>query len=108
MFENQAKGWHGSYSAVGKNSAEKYPMILIKDKILKDQVEKKQIKDYFTTDDEIENNKIIIDDGEDIFSPASIRRKKKIKKKFVEVCEHQSKEKVPEEIQKTNHYQNRI
>ena len=97
MFENQAKGWHGSYSAVGKNSAEKYPMILIKDKILKDQVEKKQIKDYFNTDDEIENNKIIIDDGEDIFSPASIRRKKKIKKKFVEVCEHQSKEKVPEE-----------
>jgi len=31
MFENQAKGWHGSYSTVGRNSAEKYPMILIKD-----------------------------------------------------------------------------
>ena len=41
MFENQAKGWHGSYSSVGRNSAEKYPMILIKDKILTDKVEKK-------------------------------------------------------------------
>ena len=62
MFENQAKGWHGSYSTVGRNSAEKYPMILIKDKILKDKCEKKVIKDYFNTDDDWENDKIVMDD----------------------------------------------
>ena len=96
MFENQAKGWHGSYSTVGRNSAEKYPMILIKDKILNGQVEKKQIKDYFTTDDDLEANKIIIDDGEDIFSNSSMK-KKKIKNKFNEICHHQIKGKIPEE-----------
>ena len=96
MFENKAKGWHGSYSVVGRNSAEKYPMILIKDKILKDQVEKRQIKDYFNTDDDIENNKIIIDDGEDIFNFTSFK-KKKIKKKFPEICHHLKKDKIPDE-----------
>ena len=96
MFENQAKGWHGSYSTVGRNSAEKYPMILIKDKILNGQVEKKQIKDYFTTDDDLEANKIIIDDGEDIFSNSSMK-KKKIKNKVNEICQHQIKGKIPEE-----------
>ena len=29
MFENEAKGWHGSYSSLGRISAEKFPMILI-------------------------------------------------------------------------------
>ena len=96
MFENQAKGWHGSYSTVGRNSAEKYPMILIKDKILKDKVEKKVIKDYFNTDDDLENNKIIIDDGEDIFSQ-TINKKNKHKKKITEICDHQTKEKIPDE-----------
>ena len=28
MFENEAKGWHGSYSSLGRISAEKFPMIL--------------------------------------------------------------------------------
>ena len=96
MFENQAKGWHGSYSTVGRNSAEKYPMILIKDKILKDKCEKKVIKDYFNTDDDIENNKIIIDDGEDIFSQIP-NKKNKHKKKITEICDHQNKEKIPDE-----------
>ena len=96
MFENQARGWHGSYSTVGRNSAEKYPMILIKDKILADKIEKKVIKDYFNTDDDLENNKIIIDDGEDIFSQ-TINKKNKNKKKVTEICAHQNKEKIPEE-----------
>ena len=96
MFENQAKGWHGSYSTVGRNSAEKYPMILIKDKILKDKCEKKVIKDYFNTDDDIENNRIIIDDGEDIFSQIT-NKKNKHKKKVIEICDHQNKEKIPDE-----------
>ena len=96
MFENQAKGWHGSYSTVGRNSAEKYPMVLIKDKILKDKCEKKIIKDYFNTDDDVENNKIIIDDGEDIFSPTTSRRNRH-RKKITEICDHQAKEKIPDE-----------
>ena len=96
MFENQAIGWHGSYSTVGRNSAEKYPMVLIKDKILKDKCEKKVIKDYFNTDDDIENNKIIIDDGEDIFSQTT-NKKNKNKKKITEICDHQNKEKIPDE-----------
>ena len=33
MFENKAKGWYGSYSKVGRDSAEKFLMIMIKDKI---------------------------------------------------------------------------
>ena len=96
MFENQAKGWHGSYSTVGRNSAEKYPMILIKDKILKDKCEKKVIKDYFNTDDDWENDKIVMDDGEDIFSQVG-KKKNKHKKKLTEICDHQNKEKIPDE-----------
>ena len=96
MFENQAKGWHGSYSTVGRNSAEKYPMILIKYKILNDQVEKRQIKDYFTTEDDLEANRIIIDDGEDIFSNSSMK-KKKTRSKHNEICHHQNKGTIPEE-----------
>ena len=96
MFENQAKGWHGSYSTVGRNSAEKYPMILIKDKILKDKCEKKVIKDYFNTDDDLDNNKIVIDDGEDIFSQVGNNTNRR-KKKITEICDHQNKEKIPDE-----------
>lgn len=34
MFENQTKGWHGSYSNAGRTSAEQYHMIINKDKII--------------------------------------------------------------------------
>ncbi len=47
MFENPAKGWHGSYSIVGRSSAEKYHLILIKDLILSGKYKKKKIKNYF-------------------------------------------------------------
>ena len=103
MFENQAKGWHGSYSTVGRNSAEKYPMVLIKDKILKDKCEKKIIKDYFNTDDDLESNKIIIDDGEDIFSQ-TMNKKNKHRKRITEICDHQAKEKIPEEYKYHQHH----
>lgn len=103
MFENQAKGWHGSYSTVGRNSAEKYPMVLIKDKILKDKCEKKVIKDYFNTDDDIDNNRIIIDDGEDIFSQTT-NKKNKHKKKINEICANQTKEKIPDEYKYHQHH----
>lgn len=93
MFENGAKGWHGSYSIIGKNSAEKYPMILLKDKILKNQFLKKQIKTYFSTVDEPET---ITEEGEDIFSKVFKLKNKTKSKKLNEICEYITKEKVPE------------
>ena len=42
MLENDVKGWHGSYSAIGRISAERFPMILIKDQILKGRYKKKK------------------------------------------------------------------
>lgn len=35
MFENKARGWHGAFSTVGRNSAEKYHIIIHKDDIMK-------------------------------------------------------------------------
>ena len=61
MFENEAKGWYGSYSVAGRNSAEKYAAIVHKDEIFKNERKKIKIKDIFTPDEEeprfpIENN----------------------------------------------------
>ena len=42
MFENNAKGWHGSYSVVGRISAEKFHIILMKNEILNEK--KRRIK----------------------------------------------------------------
>ena len=50
MFENTAKGWHGSYSIVGRSSAEKYHLILIKDIILSGRVKKKKVETIFSPD----------------------------------------------------------
>ncbi len=48
MLENDTKGWHGSYSIAGKNSAQKYRLILHKDEILKNEDKKHKIKTIFT------------------------------------------------------------
>ena len=48
MLENDTKGWHGSYSIAGKNSAQKYHLILHKDEILKNEDKKHKIKTIFT------------------------------------------------------------
>ena len=50
MFENTAKGWHGSYSIAGRNSAEKFHAIVNKDYILKNKIKKSNIHDMFTPD----------------------------------------------------------
>ena len=47
MFENDAKGWHGSYSIAGRTSAEKYQMVINKEKILKGN-NFNQMRDGFT------------------------------------------------------------
>ena len=54
MFENDAKGWHGSYSIVGKNSAQKYPLVLHKDEILNKEYKKNKNKTIFTPEESID------------------------------------------------------
>ena len=85
MFENKAKGWFGSYSKVGRDSAEKYPMIMQKDKIFSNQYKKYKIKDYFTTEDDIDFEKTMMDYGEDIFSQ-TYQRKIERRERFKNVC----------------------
>ena len=84
MFENGERGWHGSYSKVGRDSAEKYPMIMQKDKILANQFKKYKIKDYFNTDDDFDFEKTM-DYEEDIFSQ-TYKRKNEKKEKYKNVC----------------------
>ena len=69
MFENNAKGWYGSYSITGRNLVQRFALILKKDEILSGNLKKAFYGDYFTTDENkldednnIKKNKI------DIFS----------------------------------------
>ena len=103
MLENDVKGWHGSYSAIGRISAERFPMILIKDQILKGRYKKKKMKDYFSTEEDINNNniKIIIDEGIDIFNNG-YKGKTKLKKRKKEICEPNAKKNIPEEYKYHN------
>ena len=52
MLENDAKGWHGSFSAAGRNSAEKYHMIVHKDSIIAGRTKKKKIFGFFSTEED--------------------------------------------------------
>lgn len=91
IIENQAKGWHGSYSVVGRYSAERYPMILNKDKILEDRVIKKKVKDYFSTEEDITKNQMIIEEAESIFDKEP--KPKKPKKRKGQLCKPTKNEK---------------
>ena len=96
MFESDTKGWHGSYSLMGKISAESFPMVLAKDKILKGLYKAKKIKDYFSTDDDINKPKEIESDDEDIFNP-KYKPPTKTKRKKLRICEPNTKKDIPEE-----------
>ena len=71
MFENNAKGWYGSYSVIGRNLVQRFALILKKDEILSGNIKKNFYGDYFTTiedtniqeEENSKNNKSI-----DIFS----------------------------------------
>ena len=108
MIENQAKGWHGSYSAIGRISAEKFPMILIKDQIINGKYKKQKIKDYFSTEEELPDNKIYIDE-DDIFTHPTVQIR--LKKKIKAICKPDTKSEIPEEYKyhhlhhkELNHY----
>ena len=101
MFENEAKGWHGCYSSIGRNSAEQYHLILIKDSILSGRSKKKKIKDYFSTDDNLtKNNNNKTEEEKDIFTEPStkdkILEKKEILKNRKEICEPYTNKDIPE------------
>ena len=51
MFENEAKGWYGSYSRVGKVYAERFYIISHKEEIFNRENKKIRIKDFFNPDE---------------------------------------------------------
>ena len=50
MIENEAKGWYGCYSKIGKQSAEKYFVVTHKDEIFNREFKTVKTKDLFTPD----------------------------------------------------------
>ena len=84
MLENEAKGWYGSYSLVGRRSAESYNNIIHKDDILKGENKRVKIPDMFSPD-EIKHNHIENKlDYYQIYSSNTENLKKKIKQKYNE------------------------
>ena len=112
MFENNAKGWYGSYSVIGRNLVQRFTLILRKDEILSGNLKKAYFGDYFSTDDnqieEENNNKK--KKGIDIFSEEydklkeeKIRMKNEEKMvKKANLCTHQ---RVPEKERYKFHQQ---
>jgi len=87
MFENKAKGWHGSYSVIGKISAEKFHVIVKKNEILKEKKRKKKVNLFlFPSDSFDKKEKIKPEDKDiDIFDP---KKDRKVSKKEKEKKEH--------------------
>ena len=54
MLENNTKGWHGSYSVVGRISAEKFHIILMKNDILQEKKRKKKVNSFLFPSDSFE------------------------------------------------------
>ena len=50
MIENEAKGWYGCYSKIGKQSAEQYFVVTHKDEIFNREFKTVKTKDLFTPD----------------------------------------------------------
>ena len=103
MIESDTKGWHGSYSLMGKISAESFPMILAKDKILNGPYKTKKIKDYFSTEEDINQFDEFQSEDEDIFNP-KYKPPVRIKRKILNVCEPTKNQAIPEEYK--YHYLN--
>ena len=82
MFENEAKGWYGSYSLAGKRSAENFHNITLKNEILRRGNKKVKIPDVFAPDELKPNN---LEEKLDILKIYSLNGealKKQIKKKY--------------------------
>ena len=56
MHENEAKGWHGNYSIIGRNIVERFQLILKKDEILSGKMKKKNVSGFIFGDEVTEEN----------------------------------------------------
>ena len=56
MLENEAKGWHGNYSIIGRNIVERFQLILKKDEILSGKMKKKYVSGFIFGDEVTEEN----------------------------------------------------
>ena len=56
MLENEAKGWHGNYSIIGRNIVERFQLILKKDEILSGKMKKKNVSGFIFGDEVTEEN----------------------------------------------------
>ena len=91
MFENETKGTYGSYSEAGRNSVEKYHIIMQKDKILEGKTKKIKVHDFFSKEDEPIDIRKNNENQVDIFSlPPTMESDKKALQKQLKkkkVCE---------------------
>ena len=81
MLENEAKGWHGNYSVIGRNIVERFQLLLRKDEIISGKSKKIIVKDGFSTENKdeksVERKKIKKNIKEiDIFSESFDKQKK--------------------------------
>ena len=109
MFENPTKGWHGSYSIVGRSSAEKYHLILVKDLILKGRYKRHKVKNYFTIDTAKQNNKKNKKENHiNIFEEPPIKEKlekiQEYKSNRKKICEPYNTENIPERYKFHQHH----
>ena len=77
MFENEAKGWYGSYSRIGKGYAERFYIISHKEEIFSRENKKIRIKDFFNPD-EIKQ-KTSLEETLDVFKVYTSNKKNKAK-----------------------------
>ena len=123
MLENNARGWHGAYSTIGRHSAEKYHVILHKDQILNTRTTKQAkqvIVDFLKRNNytNIENDKDVlnlsnysvnnqldaIEDNIDIFqlNPDELARERSKAKKKAKKPHHQNKRGCVSALHRTN------
>ena len=77
MLENEAKGWYGSYSRIGKGYAERFYIISHKDEIFSRENKKIRIKDFFNPD-EIKQ-KPDLEETLDVYKLYTSNKKNKVK-----------------------------
>lgn len=88
MNENNAKGWHGSYSTIGRISAERFHVILMKNEILNEKKPRIKVNKFlFPSDLEEKKNKAKQEEKQvDIFEESYQKEKKEVNNKKYYSC----------------------
>ena len=103
MIENNAKGWHGSYSVVGRISAEKFHIILMKDEIIEEKNRRKKVNSFLFPSDSFEKNNKLKNPEEEVDIFEEIPNKKKSKKLKKENKDSFCSKKINLEIYRAHH-----